>query len=136
MINVGGTRGRWRGLVVLAIGAVAVVGCGGGPTRDCRQSGGVELCLIDDGPSYKLTGEGFQPESEVRVSSVEDDVQPPRPAAQDMPPIRTGADGALPGPGEGLMALQGPVPQRLTVRGTASDGSAVEFQFTIPARAR
>ena len=135
MTNVSGTKGRCRVRVVLAIGAMAVVGCGDDPTRDCRESGGVELCLVDDKPSYELTGKGFRPESEVWVSVV-DDVHPPRSAAPDTPPVRISADGALPGSGEKWMALQGPVPQRLTARGTASDGSAVEFHLTIPPRAR
>jgi len=132
-IDVSGTRGRWPALVGVAIFAVIVIGCGGGPTRSCRQSSGVELCLIDDGPAHKLTGKGFQAESEVRVS-VEDDAGPTEPVAQGMPPVRADAHGAFPAGGV-LSVVEGPVPQRVTARGTASDGSAVEIRFTIPARA-
>lgn len=68
--------------------------------------------------------------------SVENDVKPTEPAPQEVPPVRTGDDGVLPGPGGVLTVLKGAVPQRVTARGVASGGTALEFQFTIPAQAR
>lgn len=98
---------------------------------DCRQSGGAEVCLDEDRQASRLTGKGFQADSEVRAS-VEGDAPPAD--AQGLPPLRTSADGALPRSGEELMVLKGPVPQRLTVLGTAAGGAPVTFQFTIPAQ--
>ncbi len=82
----------------MSIWIVALVGCAHSSAQSCRQSGGAELCLVDDGPAYKLTGKGFQSGSEVRMS-VENDVRPAELAPQEIPPVRAGDDGVLPGPG-------------------------------------
>lgn len=124
-MDVSGTRNRSQATLALAMVAVVVAGCAGGPARSCRKSGGAELCLVKEGPSYKLTGQGFQGSSELRVST-QDDVQPPQAAPQDMPPVRVGADGAFPGPGGQFTVLRGPVPQRLVVGGTAEPVKAFE----------
>ena len=54
--------------------------------------------------------------------------------SQELPPVRTGADGVLPDAGGVLRVLKAAVPQRVTARGVASGDSAVEFQLTIPAQ--
>lgn len=127
MGNIGSRRGMQAALA-LVIGAAPASGCGGA-SKTCRHLDGAELCMIEEGRSYRFAGSGFRRESDVQVS-VSDDVHPAQPGM----PTRTDTDGSFPEGGV-LSVVKGSIPQSVTVTGTASTGAPVRFEFTVPAQA-
>ncbi len=114
--------------VTLVAGAMAIAGaaCGNAQARTCGTSGGAEFCLVEEGPSFRQTGRGFQPDSEVHV--VVDD----NPARS--PTARADENGNFPPPELKAWVNRGETTQRVRVTGTTAAGAEARIELTVPPR--
>ncbi len=117
----------FRGSAVALVSAAVIAGCGMAEARMCQQAGDAELCLVEQGQAFRVTGSGFEADSELLPTFVGGPEPTGRPA-----PWRAGDDGEVPAPGGLFFVSRGPDLQHLNVAATAAGGEAISFEFTVP----
>lgn len=97
---------------------LAVGGCGSSQASDCLSESGAKVCPTIDG-SVQISGEGFEPGSDLEVEIVDG---PSQTVKVDV----TGSTGTV-----GFLAAGEPKSATVVITGTASGGERVSGTLTV-----
>ncbi len=124
----GGWRHRSLIMVAVAVVVMAAVLLGRDKASNsgvCERRAGAEICLVANGPAYRIEGKGFAPGDDVQIKFTGED------------PFFLWADvaGRVPGPTGGVAGfLPGDSATRVTVLGNGASGEAVYIELPVCGR--